>query len=174
VPSADGRHGLAQKMLCVYIVGRSLLLFVQCLVGDSMKRSTVALGIALAVALTVIPGQSVAASRPIVHATETQILFRLQVSGLRNPAATYWVAYGPLRGRFGIKRLRPAANGLFEASQWLPLHLRTTFAYVAGYGVMRTRAGLAPGNPVITIRVFGPAVIAPGGIPVVRWNTPIG
>jgi len=84
------------------------------------------------------------------------------------------VAYGPLHGRFGIKRLQPAANGLFEASQRLPLHTRTTFAYVAGHGAIHTRAGLAPGNPVVTIRVFGPAVIAPAGIPLVRWNTPIG
>ncbi len=139
-----------------------------------MKRCAVALGIALAVVLTVFPGRGVAASRPIVHATETQILFRLQVSGPRDPAATYWVAFGPVQGRFGIKRLKPASNGLFEASQWLPLHVRTTFAYVAGQGAIHSRAGLAPGNPVITIRVFGPAVIAPAGIPVVRWSTPIG
>ncbi len=139
-----------------------------------MKRPAVALGIALAVAFTVTPGRGVAASRPIVRAAETQLLFRLQVSGPRDPAATYWVAYGPVQGRFGIKRLQPAANGLFEASQQLPLHTRTTFAYVAGHGAIHTRAGLAPGNPVVTIRVFGPAVIAPAGIPLVRWNTPIG
>ncbi len=139
-----------------------------------MKRPAVALGIALAAAFTVIPGRGVAASRPVVRAAETQLLFRLQVSGPRDPAATYWVAYGPLHGHFGIKRLQPVANGLFEASQRLPLHTRTTFVYVAGHGAIHTRAGLAPGNPVATIRVFGPAVIAPAGVPLVRWNTPIG
>jgi len=139
-----------------------------------MKRPIVVLGTALACALSLIAGRAVAAASPNVHPSETRIQFRLQVSGPRDPLATYWVAYGPLQGRFGIKRLQQAAGGLFGASLRLPLHSRTTLAFVAGHGAIYTQAGLAPGNPVVTIRVFGPAIIAPAGIPLVRWNTPIG
>jgi len=173
VPSEMGARVGTKDALCLH---RRYFPYFLCSMsrGDPMKRPTVALGIVLAVALSVIPGRGIAASRPIVHAAEAQLLFRLQVSGPRDPSATYWVAYGPLHGRFGIKRLQPVANGLFEASQRLSPRTRTVFAYVAGHGAIKTRAGLAPGNPVVTIRVFGPAVIAPAGLPLVRWNTPIG
>jgi hypothetical protein len=42
--------------------------------------------------------------------------FRLHVVGRPSPGTTFWVAYGPLAGRFGIIRLHAAGSNMYEAS----------------------------------------------------------
>ncbi len=101
------------------------------------------------------------------------IAFRLQVAGTPDAGATFWVAYGPLAGKFGIIRLHRNRSGMYVARARLPLHARTVFSYLEGQGTIQARFGLAPGNPVVTIRQVGPM---PAGrpIPPIRWQAPLG
>lgn len=110
----------------------------------------------------------------MVKPLSIQETFRLQVAGRVAPGTTFWVAYGPLRGRFVILRLRRDAPGSYVATQMLPMGGRTTFAYVAGRGTMMTRLGLVPGNPVITIKEVGPVTISHAELPAVQWQAPVG
>ena len=103
-----------------------------------------------------------------------QTVFRLNVTGNVAPGTTFWLAYGPLAGHFGMIQLHQQSPGVYEASQRLPTSARTLFTYLAGRGAIRTRAGLAPGAPVVTIRRIGPASIWPKGVPAARWFSPAG
>jgi hypothetical protein len=100
--------------------------------------------------------------------------FRLQISGQPATGTTFWVAYGPLAGRFGIIRLHASGRTLYVATRPLPANGYTTFAYVAGHDTIRARFGLAPGNPVVTIRVFNGVSMSGGQLPTVQWQAPIG
>jgi hypothetical protein len=101
------------------------------------------------------------------------VTFRLQVSGPPARGATYWVAYGPLDGKFGIVRLTFAGSHMYKATRDLPAHGRAIFAYLSGYGSVWTRLGWVPGPPVVTIRRFGPTLA--WQLPTtVSWVPPIG
>jgi hypothetical protein len=101
-------------------------------------------------------------------------VFRLHVAGQADPRTTYWVAYGPLAGTWGIVRLHAAGHGLEIGSRALPAKGTTTFDYVAGQGVVHTKLGPAPGNPVYTIAQIGPT--SPMAITrhTVEWQAPVG
>jgi hypothetical protein len=98
--------------------------------------------------------------------------FHLRVAGRLAPGTTLWVAYGPLRGKFGIIRLRAHAGNLYTATRVLPAAGKTVFSFIAGNGTMTTRLGVVPGNPVRTIRSIGPTSIWPHGVPTVLWRVP--
>ena len=100
--------------------------------------------------------------------------FRLRVLGQVSQRMTFWVAYGPLAGRFSVVRLHRVQSGVYEAHRRLPDQGRTIFAYLAGTGVMSTQAGPAPGNPVVTIRRIGPIGMRHLRLPTVYWQTPAG
>ena len=100
--------------------------------------------------------------------------FRLQVSGPVNAGATFWVAYGPLAGKWGLVHLRPIGNGVYQSTAHLPGQGRTTFSYIQGQGTVDTRLGLAPGDPTITIRRFDRVLPTAPQLALVRWNAPIG
>jgi hypothetical protein len=100
--------------------------------------------------------------------------FRLHVDGKVGPKATFWVAYGPLAGHFGLIRLRLAGPGLYAAAVRLPGSGTSEFAYLRGNGVIRTPHGAAPGNPVTTIRVLGPVTVPQSRLPTVQWQAPVG
>jgi hypothetical protein len=100
--------------------------------------------------------------------------FEVRVSGHLAPMTTFWVAYGPLNGHFGIIRLYPAADGSFRATRSLPAQGKTVFSYLVGRGVVHSRLGEVPGNPVVTIRSIGPVEASQLRPRVVRWVTPAG
>jgi hypothetical protein len=129
-------------------------------------KSLVALTVAIALFVAALTPARAQRS-PIAVAT-----FRLQVAGSIAPGTTFWVAYGPVNGHFGIVRLR-GANGTYSAKERVPAG-RTTVAYLAGHGTMKTRFGVAPGNPVVTIHRVESAVIGQGPLPTVRWIAPVG
>jgi len=101
------------------------------------------------------------------------VIFRLQVFGAPAAGTTFWVAYGPLGGRFGLFQLRGAA-GVYEAQHRLPAHGRTVFTYLAGQEVTHTRIGAVPSNPVITIASIGPTTALKASQRVVYWQAPAG
>lgn len=136
-----------------------------------MLLRVLATTLALALALAVSPAMGAGSpARPGVALTT----FRLRVVGDPARDTTFWVAYGPLAGRFGIVRLRERSFGVYAATARLSTTGRTDITFVAGHGVIHTRAGPAPGNPVVTIRTLGPISIWPRGIPVVKWWAPVG
>lgn len=102
------------------------------------------------------------------------VTFRLEVSGAPAARTTFWVAYGPLAGRFGLLQLHSLGGGTYGAQRRLPASGRTTYAYLAGQGVAHTRIGRTPGDPVITIESFGPTTALQAGRFVARWTAPVG
>jgi hypothetical protein len=63
---------------------------------------------------------------------------------------------------------------MFAATSPLPAVAHATFYYLQGTGSIHTRAGLAPGNPVITLRTVGPLVIGRTALPLVRVHPAAG
>lgn len=127
---------------------------------------------AAAVLTTVLFSDPAAASQQPSRPAAALTTFRLQVAGAPDPGATYWIAYGPLAGKFGIVQLHPRSHGVYTASLQLPTNGKTVFSYIAGHGVVHTRMGVEPGSPVLTVRQFGPTSVWPHGIPSVRWHPP--
>jgi hypothetical protein len=108
-----------------------------------------------------------------VHPDSAVSVFRLSVDGPLAPTDTFWVAYGPLAGKWGIIQLHAAGSKLYVARAILP-HGRTIFSFIQGRGVMHTRLGAVPGNPVTTIRQIGPTSAAGNAFPLVVWHEPMG
>jgi hypothetical protein len=100
--------------------------------------------------------------------------FHLQASSSLPPATTLWVSYGPVDGKFGLIRLHNTGNGRFAAAGWFPSGVRADFYYIEGHGVMRTKQGLVPGNPVRTVGHAGPLVIGSRPVPLLRLSAPAG
>ena len=110
------------------------------------------------------------------HSTERAAalsLFRLQVDGAVESSATFWVAYGPLDGQWGIRRLRAASARLYALRLRLPPG-RTVISFIQGTGVLRTPHGDVPGAPVTTIRQIGPIAIGARVLPIYVWHEPMG
>lgn len=108
------------------------------------------------------------------HARFVATDFRLHVAGHLAPGTTFWVAYGPLNGKFAILRLQSVGNGTFVRRSSLPAGARATYTYVMGHGALHTRLGQEPGNPVVTIRTLGPFTVRQAPLPTVEWHAPIG
>ncbi|HEX6510406.1 MAG TPA: hypothetical protein VF221_22485 [Chloroflexota bacterium] len=104
----------------------------------------------------------------------SSVTFRLRVRGMPPRGTTFWVAYGPLCGHFGVIELQPAGPRLYEATRRLPARGRTTLAYLSAVGHIKTRFGLAPGNPVTTIHLAGPGPLARLARPTIEWQVPVG
>ena len=100
--------------------------------------------------------------------------FTLAVSGTPAAHETFWVSYGPLAGHFGIVRMHRTLPHTYTVTVRLPLHGRTTFYYLAGQGSLHTRAGLVPGNPVVTVKQVGPTSVARATAMRATWVAPIG
>lgn len=112
--------------------------------------------------------------RPASRSATATEVFRLRVVGPVEARATFWVAYGPLAGRFGIVQLRKEADGLYVANASLPAAGRTVLTYLEGTGAVQTPMGNAPGNPVTTIKTVGPLAVGSHNLPVVQWSQPAG
>ena len=112
--------------------------------------------------------------RANVHPNTIAMTFRLQVRGNMDRSATYWVAWGPLNGEFGLTQLRSAGSELYRAVENISIGARSVFAFLEGQGTIRTKFGPAPGNPVVTIRRVGPITVGTAGVPEIRWLAPAG
>jgi hypothetical protein len=100
--------------------------------------------------------------------------FRLAVHGRPPSRATFWVAYGPLAGRFGIVQMHGSRSGQYAATIRAPEGAQSTFAVVTGVGRIWTRAGWQPGNPVAVIRLLGRLAVRAGPVALVQWSVPVG
>lgn len=108
---------------------------------------------------------------PRAHASEPRLVqtaFHVQVPTTVPSRMTFWVAYGPVAGKFGIVRLHRASSREFVASARFPAGSRATFYYIEGRGSIQTRSGAAPGNPVTTLGHQGPLVVGRQPIPLFR------
>jgi hypothetical protein len=126
----------------------------------------------LAAATSLTPTWAQSDTHAVKHAA-TASVFRLSVDGDVATHDTFWVAYGPLAGKWGIIQLHAAGSRLYVARATLPRG-RSIFSYIQGNGVMHTRLGAVPGNPVTTIRQIGPVSTAGTTFPLVVWHEPIG
>ena len=119
-----------------------------------------------------------ASSNPEHHAGRfartVSVTFRLHVSGEPDLRTTYWVAYGPLAGQWGVIQLHPWGAGTYGALRALPSSGHTIFRYLAAQGTVKTRFGPAPGGRVVTIQAVGPVSAAQLSRYRVEWQAPVG
>lgn len=103
------------------------------------------------------------------------VTFRMQVDAGAQSGRTFWVAFGPVAGRFWLIRLHHN-GGAFTATADLPAGTRTVFSYIAGNGTAQAKMGTVPGNPVVTVRQVGPVTLNNhrSVLPTVRWSGPVG
>ncbi len=110
----------------------------------------------------------------VTRAREGTVIFRLRVAGQPSPGTQFWVAYGPVAGRFGILRLRATSAGTYSAARTLPILEPTSVAYLAARGQVRTRAGLEPAHVLAIIFNSGPISLLEAQRHVPRWQAPVG
>lgn len=114
-----------------------------------------------------------AAARADFPASAVRVTFRLHVAGRSDADSTYWVAYGPLGGRFGILRLMPRGNGLYSVTAALPSG-RTIFTFLQAHGYISTAAGMQPGSGVTIARSVGPTTATRAAASTVHLHVPAG
>jgi hypothetical protein len=108
----------------------------------------------------------------VAHSVSTT--FRLHVLGAPDRRTTFWVAYGPLAGEWGVIRLSRVGAGIYGATRALPSSGRTTFSYLAGQGTVKSRLGPTPGGRVVIIQKVGPVSAAQLSGYSVDWRAPVG
>jgi hypothetical protein len=123
------------------------------------------------------PGSAFAGSSRIAphsHMRQVPVTFRLVVPGSVASTMTFWVAYGPLAGHFGIIQLVPKGNNTYSTRVTLPAQGRTTFTYLAAFGRIKTRMGYVPRRGDVTIKTLGPTDPITASMHPVRWLPPLG
>jgi hypothetical protein len=135
---------------------------------------TIVLAIALAGVINVLVSPPLAAGAITTNRDHVTVTFQLHVTGHMPPGMTFWVAYGPLAGRFGIVELHRTPVGDYRAMRRLPAQGRTTFTYLASFGMITTPAGPAPGGPTIIIRSIRPVTALEVARIRVYWRAPQG
>lgn len=124
---------------------------------------------------SVLETGTVAAATSSTHTSAIEtVSFRLHVSGAVPATMTFWAAYGPVEGRFGLVQLKQTSSGQFTGGALLPTGKSGIVSYLAGRGVVQTRFGPAPGNPVFTIRRTAKIPLSTRTLPLVRWSAPQG
>lgn len=146
---------------------------------QSLRHTTRALLVACIVAILCIaapfPAETRASTADLAQPGRTNTtVFRRHVAGHSARRASFWVAYGPLADRWGLVRLHAVGRGTYAATRVLPLEGRTVFAYLAGQGTIWTRAGYAPGSPIVTICLIGPMSATHLGPATIQWRALIG
>ncbi|GAC1331995.1 MAG: hypothetical protein NVS2B16_28230 [Chloroflexota bacterium] len=134
-------------------------------------------GFGIAVLLSSVHMQSASASthrQARAQASTVPVTFRLRAADAPSTDTTFWVAYGPVGGRFGIARLHAAGNHMYTARVLMPINARSIFAYLAGHGSITTRFGPAPGDPVQTVKQVGPVAVVRLRSVTTEWHAPIG
>lgn len=105
------------------------------------------------------------------HRTSAET-FRILVNGSVSRNATFWLAYGPVAGTFGVVQLLQTSPGVYEASRTFPAGSHGVVAFLEGHGIMQTRAGKVPGNPVTVIRRTASIPLTTSAIMTVKWTAP--
>lgn len=96
------------------------------------------------------------------------------MNGAADTSSTFWVAYGPVKGRFYIVQLHAPDGHNYKATRQLPLRARATFTYLTSAGRIHTRIGWVPAGRTTTITQQGPVLISPTQPTVVQWQAPVG
>lgn len=100
--------------------------------------------------------------------------FHLRVTSAPPQQMTFWVAYGPPEPTFGVVRLHRVGKGEYAGSRALPVGARASFTYLAGWGVINTKGGPMPGDPVVTIKRTRSLPIGSAPVPMIVWSGPAG
>jgi hypothetical protein len=100
--------------------------------------------------------------------------FSLAVAGTPDKGTTFWVAHGPLAGRFGVSQLKPHGNHIYSARVILPANGVTTFNYLAAQGTEVVHGTPQPGGAVVAIRTMESVTAAMASQRVIHWSVPLG
>jgi hypothetical protein len=104
----------------------------------------------------------------------TTVTFTLTVSGTPAKGTTFWVAHGPLAGRFGVIRLQPHGNHSYSARVSLPATEVTSFTYLAAHGTQMIHGMPEPGGVVVVIRTMESVTASVASQRVEHWSVPLG
>lgn len=140
----------------------------------ALRSGSVSVALASALLTAALPLRVHAAAPARTHVAMTTVTFRLHVVGQPAPGTTFWVAYGPLAGHWGIVQLHSSSAGWYTASHALPVQGKSVFTYLTGHGVAHAKVGDVPGNPVVKFRDVGPATAAAAGHVAATWYQPVG
>ncbi len=133
-----------------------------------------AIGPVLAMALAISASTPAFAHSSSRHPRMATMTFSIQVAGDIGPGTTFWLAHGPINGRFGIVRMHRVGRNTYAVQQIFPKGHRATFTYVMGHGAIETPGGPAPGDPVVIIDTVGPLHLNGETLPTIQWQAPIG
>lgn len=127
----------------------------------------------LASAVCLVPAH--AATPMTSHGRQTiPVTFRLTLIDPTPAGASVWVAYGPLADRFVVLPLHRTHAQTYEAFVSLPRSGRTTFAFLAGQGRVKTPGGFGPGGIPMTIERVGPLLVHHVRTLAAVWRAPVG
>ena len=106
------------------------------------------------------------------HSSSTT--FRVSVTGTAAKGTTFWVAHGPLNGRFGVIRLQHESGKTYTARVTLPNNETTSFTYLAAQGVQWVHGLPEPGGAVTVIRTLDSVTASAAAAQAVHWSVPLG
>jgi hypothetical protein len=100
--------------------------------------------------------------------------FSVTVTGTPAKGTTFWVAHGPLAGRFGVIRLLPRGNHTYSARVSLPVTGVTSFTYLAAHGTRMVHGMPEPGGAEVVIRTMESVTATVASQRAVHWSVPLG
>ena len=104
----------------------------------------------------------------------TPTTFRIAVTGTPARGTTFWVAHGPLGGRFGVIQLHHESGHVYAARVAQPASESTTFTYLTAHGVQMVHGSVEPGKDVTVIRTLDSVTASIAASQTVRWSVPLG
>ena len=100
--------------------------------------------------------------------------FRISVSGSPAKDTTFWVAHGPLNGRFGVIRLHRESGHSYAARITLPSNETTSFTYLTAQGVQWVHGLPQPAGTVTVIRTLDSVTASAAAAQAIHWSIPLG
>ncbi len=144
--------------------------------GDSGVKLLTGLVLSTGLALCFVRGASAAPlHRNPTHSVQLgRATFSLVVTGTPASTLTYWVAHGPLDGRFGVIELHPTGTKVFSATVSLPLFAKTTFTYLASTRVQVVHGLKQPAGTIVTIKSMDDVTAGTAAMKTMHWSAPLG
>lgn len=143
--------------------------------GSGVKRIS---GLALSIGLVLCFAQGADAApahRNPVHVVKlSRVTFTLIVTGEPAPNLSYWVAHGPIDGRFGVIQLHPVGTNSFSASVTLPALAKTVFTYLASTGRQVLHGQKQPAGTIVTIKSMEHVTAETAAFKIMHWSAPLG
>lgn len=139
-----------------------------------MSRFYATLSVTLLALATLFQSSRVLAAPQKSAPATLSVSFRVHVNGHVPAGSTFWLAYGPLNGQWGIVQLQHSGRSLYAATRRIPASQRGVFTFLTAQGIRHTRLGAVPGGIPVVIAHLGPIFAAQLQNRIVQWEVPRG